>query len=77
MEHYIQHVINEAKKGGASQAQLNKQLADMAEYREMYKTPIGVILMTYLEPLPVALIVTLISALILKRKNPNVTPVIA
>jgi hypothetical protein len=71
MDHYIQHVLTQAKKDGASQAEINKQITEMAGYRDMYKTPFGVILMTYLEPLPVAIIVTLISALILKRNRPN------
>jgi hypothetical protein len=69
MDHYVQHVITEAKRNGASQEDINKQVAEMAGYRDMYKTPVGVILITYLEPLPVAVIVTLISAFILKRKN--------
>jgi len=77
MDHYVQHVITEAKKEGASQAEINKQIADMAGYRNMYKTPLGIIMMTYLEPLPVGVIVTLISALILKRKNVKLNPVIA
>jgi hypothetical protein len=39
--------------------------------KEWYKNPLFVILMTYIEILPVALIVTLISALILKRTTPK------
>lgn len=68
MDSYIAHVITQAKKEGASQAEINKQIADMAGYRDMYKTPFGVIALTYMEVLPVALVVTLISALILQRK---------
>lgn len=77
MDRYVQHVLTQAKKDGASQAEINRQMADMAGYRDMYKTPFGVILMTYLEPLPVAIIVTLISALILKRNRPNTSAAIA
>jgi hypothetical protein len=77
MDHYIQHVLTQAKKDGASQAEINNQIAEMAGYRDMYKTPFGVILMTYLEPLPVAIIVTLISALILKRNRPNASAAVA
>jgi len=77
MDHYVQHIIEEARKGGASQAEINKQVAEMDEYRNMYKTPFGVILMTYLEPLPVGILVTLISALILKRNRSEASAVIA
>jgi len=41
----------------------------MAEFKEMYKNPLYVVLITYTEVLPVGLIVALVSALILKRKN--------
>ena len=77
MDKYIAHIIKQAKAEGASQAELNKQITEMADYKEMYKSPVGVILITYTEILPVGLVVTLISALILKRKPKNTNPVIA
>ena len=43
--------------------------SEMAMYRAWYKTPFGVILMTYMEILPMGIVITLISALILKRKK--------
>jgi hypothetical protein len=69
MEQYINHVLTEAKTGGASQLELDKKAAELAGYTEMYKTPVGVILLTYLEVLPVGLIISLICAFFLKRNN--------
>ena len=69
MEKYTTHVIQEAKENGASAAEINEQIKMMEESAKFYETPIGVILLTYMEILPVGLVVTLISALILKRKN--------
>lgn len=42
---------------------------EMANFKEMYKNPFFVILITYSEVLPIGLIVALVSALILKRKQ--------
>jgi len=71
MEKYAAHMIDQAKSSGASATELDKQLADMAYYKEMYKNPLFVILFTYMEILPIGLLITLISALILKRKEKN------
>lgn len=51
-----------------AQAEVDGQ---MAMYRTWYKTPVGVILATYVEVLPVGIIITLISAFILKKRKKN------
>jgi hypothetical protein len=68
MEKYSDHVVREAKTNGASQLEINKKVTEMASFKEMYKNPLLVVLLTYSEILPVGLIVTLISSLLLKRK---------
>lgn len=42
---------------------------EMADFKELYKNPLFVILITFLEVLPIGLVVALVSALILKRKR--------
>lgn len=42
--------------------------AQMANFKEMYKNPLFVILITYMEVLPIGMIVALFSALIIKKK---------
>lgn len=69
MEKYSAYMINQAKASGLTQTELNKKVAQMSSMKEMYKSTVFVILMTYLEILPVGLIVSLISAVILKRKS--------
>lgn len=66
---YAAYEIEKLRAAGASQASIDKQVKEMAEFKEMYKNPVIVVLFTYLEILPVGLIVTLISALVLKRKQ--------
>jgi hypothetical protein len=69
MDKYAAVMIDKAKASGISADELAKQTASMAQMKEWYKNPLFVILMTYVEILPVVLVITLISALILKRKT--------
>lgn len=68
MEKFCTQAIETAKANGASNAEIKAQTAEMENYKEMYKNPLGVIFLTYMEILPVGLVVSLISALILKRQ---------
>ena len=45
--------------------------AQMASFKEMYKNPLFAILITFMEVLPVGMVVALLSALIVKRKGVN------
>lgn len=69
MDKYSSHMIEELKSSGASQLEIDKQIEEMARFGKMYKNPFFNALMTYMEILPVGLVVTLISSLILKRKT--------
>lgn len=68
MERYSEIVMNNAEKAGATAAELAEKRQEMEKWGEMYKNPVWVILFTYMEILPVGLVVSLISALILKKK---------
>lgn len=48
-------------------AELQAKTSEMADFKEMYKNPLFVIMITYFEVLPIGLIVALVSSLILKR----------
>ena len=68
MDRYAEHMINEAKAAGATAAQLTAKAKEVKVYQDLYKNPLFVVLFTYLEILPVGLVITAISALILKQK---------
>ncbi len=68
-EKYAAHTLNELKASGASHIEIDKQTKEMANFVRMFKNPFFNAMMTYIEILPVGLIVTLISSLILKRKT--------
>ena len=67
-EKYSAHMLDELKVSGASQIEIDEQTKEMANFARMFKNPFFNAMMTYVEILPVGLIVTLISSLILKRK---------
>ena len=69
MDKYSAHMIDELKRSGASQLEIDKQTKEMADFAPLFKNPFFMAMMTYLEILPVGIIVTLISSLILKRKT--------
>jgi len=61
---YTSYVLN-----NCAEADLQTKTTEMADFKEMYKNPLFVILITYSEVLPIGLVVALVSALILKSKN--------
>ena len=69
LETYSAKMIDKLKAGGASQMEIDSKAKEMESFARMYKNPFFNALMTYVEILPVGLIVTLISSLILKRKT--------
>ena len=67
-EKYCAHTLEELKASGASQIEIDKQTKEMESFVRMFKNPFFNAMMTYVEILPVGLVVTLISSLLLKRK---------
>ena len=67
-EKYGAHMLAQLKAEGASQQAIASKTAEVAQFKKMYDNPFFVVLMTYVEILPVGILVSLISALIMKRK---------
>jgi ethanolamine transporter EutH len=70
MDKYSEMVLRNLTKEGASAAEIASKTQEMKMYGDMYKNPLFVILLTYMEIFPIGLLFALVSALILKRK-PN------
>jgi amino acid transporter len=66
---YAAYTVEKAKESGASEAQVAAQTKQMAEFKEMYKNPFVNVALTFLEPLPVGLLFTLVTAGLLSRKR--------
>ena len=69
---YTAYVVEKAKKSGASEEKIAAQKKEMQEFMEIYKNPFVNIAITFIEPLPVGLLFTLVSAGILSRKRKDV-----
>jgi flagellar biosynthesis protein FlhB len=70
MEKFTALTINDLKAKTTDPVELKEQIEGIEFYKSMYGSPFGVILLTYMEILPVGLVISLITALILKRKGP-------
>jgi hypothetical protein len=66
---YASYVIAKARAAGASQQVIDGQLQQMKGLKAMLDNPLINAAMTFTEPFPVGLIVTLISAAILRKKT--------
>ena len=60
--------LEKLQKAGASQVEIDKSVESMNQMKEWYKNPVLVFFITLLEPTPVGLLFSLISAFVLKKQ---------
>jgi len=68
IEVYSQYVLKCAERDGATETELAAKAEEMAQFATWYKNPLFAILISYMEVLPIGLVVAFISALVLKKK---------
>ena len=69
VDKYAAYAMEKAKKSGATAEQIAAQKKEMADFIELYRNPLINIAITLLEPLPVGLVFTLVTAGVLSRKR--------
>jgi len=69
IEKYQAHMLDKARQAGESPAAIAAKQAEMAKMAAMYHNPLINSAMTFLEPLPVALVFSLVSAGVLSRRK--------
>jgi hypothetical protein len=69
MDKYVAYAMEKEKASGKSDAEIQKKSEEMAKFMKMYENPVINAAFTLLEPFPVGLVITLISAGILRRKR--------
>ena len=74
---YAEGVLDKAKAAGATAEQVEAKRVEMAKFQQMYKNPMLKFAMTLVEPLPVGLVIALVSAGVLaRRREPESAPTI-
>jgi hypothetical protein len=66
---YAAYAIDKARQAGATEAQIAARTKQMDEFKKMYQNPLINAAITLLEPLPVGLLFTLVTAGVLSRKR--------
>jgi hypothetical protein len=72
-DHYGARLVEKLRASGASPAVVEARLQEVRKYKELYKNPLINGALTFIEPFPIGLLVTLISAAVLRRK-PQLQP---
>jgi Protein of unknown function (DUF4199) len=67
-EKYAAHMVERAKASGASQQKIDETERQAKQFKQMYENPAVNVAMTFAEVFPIGLVVTLISAGILRKK---------
>ncbi|MCB0532118.1 MAG: DUF4199 domain-containing protein [Lewinellaceae bacterium] len=68
MDQFVDYSLKKLRESGATAEEITKQTEQFEYYKELYKNPLVAAGITFLEPLPVGLVVTLASAGILRRQ---------
>jgi hypothetical protein len=74
VDQFSNHVIEQLRASGATQAAIDAKTKEMADFKVMYANPLINAAFTFIEPFPVGLLMTLISAVTLRRKRGVLTP---
>ena len=73
MDPYFAHMIDKAKASGESAAAIQAEIAKINQSKQQYENPLFNAAYTFIEPFPVGLLITLISAAVLRKKAPAET----
>jgi len=68
VDKYAAHVVEQVRASGASAETIQAKLQEMKKFKQMYENPFFNAAITFTEPFPVGLIITLVSAAILRKK---------
>jgi hypothetical protein len=67
---YAAHMVERAKASGATQQKVDEITRQASEFKQSYNNPLYNVAMTFMEVFPIGLLVTVVSAALLRRKQP-------
>ena len=68
MDKYSAYLLQKVRTSGESPAKIQATIEQMKKYKEMYNNPLINAAMTFIEPFPIGLFITLISSAVLRQK---------
>lgn len=68
MDSYFARLVEKAQASGGTEAQIKAKVAEIRQQQQMYENPLVNSLYTFIEPFPVDLLVTVISAAVLRKR---------
>ena len=68
LDQYLDSTVETMRAQGATQEELNQQIRENEQFKEWHKNPLMRYAMSMMEAFPVGLLITVISALVLRRK---------
>jgi hypothetical protein len=71
LDDYGAQAVEKLKAANASAAAIQAKIEEARKFKEMYANPFFNAAMTFIEPFPVGLVITLISAAVLRKKSPS------
>ncbi len=77
IDKYVARTIDTMREKGATEAAIAAKTKELEKFKAMYKNPLFNVAMTFIEPFPVGLVITLVSAAILRKRTPTPTPGVA
>ena len=69
MDKYAADALAQLQQKGASAAEIAKKTQELQGYKDMYKNPVTMVLLTYMECFPVGVVISLICAFLVRLKK--------
>lgn len=67
-DHMFDKRVEELKASGAPQEAIDETAREVESFKQLYANPVVNVALTFVEPFPVGLLMTLVSAVVLRRK---------